>query len=222
MLGANCKNIYCRLGAFTVVLTAGSWLVTFESKWQESPTEQGLAFVGHQPSSSPMCGGVNNGLGAGPECVPRASKASRLEHGGAAQGPELQLNYADAVVPAGEKGSLESSQYIDIYDPSTWPADPYDTADLPKVVPIDLYDPQTWPVEINQEVDPAGFQSIDLYDSDTWPSNEVTQTQSMSSAGDGGFDVYDSSTWPQTIGSAASGDAIVPIDPYDTNTWPEQ
>lgn len=222
MIVASYKNIYCWLAAVTALLAAGWWLVALESSWQQPMAEQGLALTGLQPGSRRVCGRVNNDFDAGSQCVLETSKASRLERGGAAQGPEPLTNYADAVEPVGDKVSLQSSQYIDVYDPSTWPVDSNDSADLPDVVPIDLYDPQTWPGEINQEVDPAGFQSIDLYDSNTWPAAGAIQAEAVLSVGEEGFDVYDASTWPEAIGSAASGDSIIPIDPYDKNTWPEQ
>ena len=78
----------------------------------------------------------------------------------------------------------------------------------------------TWPIEISTDDEPVDVEQIDLYDPDTWPSAEKSEAESASSAG-GEVDVYDPATWPSTIGSAASGDAIVPLDPYDATTWPK-
>lgn len=215
------KSSYFPSGIVAIMLAAGGWFVASKSSWQEYLTEERLALSGPSAPSSLTCGSDQDRGSIASTCFSEVSRTSRQESYRTAQYPEGVMAETDVFDPHGDTLSPESSQPIDIYDPSTWPVDPSVSAELSDIVPIDLYDPATWPVEINQGDDLAAVEPMDLYEPDTWPSNAAKRIESVSSAGEE-VDVYDSATWPQTIGTAASGDAIVPIDPYDAHTWPKK
>lgn len=214
------KSIIGRVGIGVIALATAWWLMALYSSLQLTST-QGLSTKDELLGSSAIaCGGMRERIEGTSACVSGASQARKLPRDESAEYLGGKTTSAAALDATDDLSTSENIRYIDIYDPSTWPADPNNSVDLTDVVRIDLYDPSTWPIEMNQDDQPVDVERIDLYDPDTWPSAKPGGIESVSSAGEE-IDVYDPATWPQTIGSAATGEAVIPIDPYDATTWPK-
>ena len=216
----NDKSTTRRAGIGVIALATGWWLMAFYSSLQLPETTGVLQIDGSLASPVTACGGMQPSTEDTSACVSGASQDGQPPRDKSAEGLGGKTTSAATFDAAEDSSPSDNIRYVDIYDPSTWPIDPNDSVDLPDVVPIDLYDPSTWPIENNQDDQPVDVQQIDLYDPDTWPSAETGGSGSVSSVSEE-IDVYDPATWPQTIGSAATGEAIVPIDPYDATTWPK-
>lgn len=216
----NYKSTTRRAGIGVIALATGWWLMAFYSSLQLPETTGVLQSDGSLASSVTACDGMKPPTEDTSACMSGASQDRQSPREESAEDLGGKTTSAATFDAAEDSSTSDNIRYIDIYDPSTWPIDPNDSVDLPDVVPIDLYDPSTWPIENNQDDQPADVDQIDLYDPNTWPSAETGGSESVSSVGEA-IDVYDPATWPQTIGSAATGEAIVPIDPYDATTWPK-
>ena len=214
------KSIIRRAGIGVIALATGWWLMAFYSSLQLPETKGVLLSDRSLTSSATACGAMQARTEDASACVSGASQAGQPPQGEFAEDLGGKPASAAAFDAMDDSPTSAKIRYIDIYDPSTWPVDPNSNVDLPEVVPIDLYDPSTWPIETNQDDQPVDVERIDLYDPDTWPSAKTGGSESVSSVGEE-IDVYDPATWPQTIGSAATGEAVVPIDPYDATTWPK-
>ncbi len=214
------KSIIGRVGIGVIALATAWWLMALYSSLQLTSTQRVLLQDELLQSSATGCGGMQESIDGSSACTPVASQVAQLARDESTADFEDKTSSATTLGAVDDSSPSENIRYIDIYDPSTWPVDPNDRVDLPDVVPIDLYDPSTWLIEINQDDESVDVDRIDLYDPDTWPSAEASGAESASSAG-AEIDVYDPATWPQTIGSAATGEAVVPIDPYDATTWPK-